>query len=181
MCMAGPRCAWAVRERALVTVTHVHPHTQQTFDNKWIYGMYIQNGRIRDEPGYPLRTGLREIVTFLQGGRGDVRLSANQNAYFGGISDADKPHFQALLDKYQISNERLSAMRLNSMACVALPTCGLALAESERYLPNLITLIEKVRSTHTHRLAITPSHTPSHTQMPPLMFACAAFGGQWTA
>ena len=49
-----------------------------------------------------------------------------------------------LLKKYEISNDRHSGMRLNSMACVALPTCNLAFAESERYLPSLVTMIENI-------------------------------------
>jgi len=74
--------------------------------------------------------------------KGDFRLTPNQNLIIGNIRPEDKPAIEALLKKHGVTNERHSALRLNSMACVALPTCGLAFAESERYLPDLVTKIE---------------------------------------
>ena len=71
-------------------------------------------------------------------------MTANQNLVIANISSEQKPEIEALLEEYKIlnSHER-SALRLNSIACVALPTCGLPLAEAERYLPDLITELEE--------------------------------------
>jgi sulfite reductase (NADPH) hemoprotein beta-component len=89
-----------------------------------------------DTPSYPLRTGLREIAKIHDG---DFRLTANQNVIIANISPKNRPVIEALLEKYGIKDSHLKgAMRLNSLACVSLPTCGLSLAEAERYLPTLI-------------------------------------------
>lgn len=106
---------------------------------KWHYTLFIQNGRIKDEDDYPLMTGLREIA---QVHTGDFRLTGNQNLIIANVTTAKKKKIEELIAKYGINDGlRFSALRRNSMACVALPTCGLAMAESERYMP---TLIEKI-------------------------------------
>ena len=106
------------------------------------YTMFIENGRIYDTNDYPLMTGLREIAKTHDG---DFRLTANQNLIIANISPAKKAEIEKILEAHKMldSYER-SALRLNSMACVSLPTCGLALAESQRYLPDLITEIDEV-------------------------------------
>ena len=106
------------------------------------YTMFIENGRIHDTDEYPLMTGLREIA---KTHNGDFRLTANQNLIIANISSAKKAEIEKILGAHKMldSYER-SALRLNSMACVSLPTCGLALAESQRYLPELITEIDEV-------------------------------------
>lgn len=106
------------------------------------YTMFIENGRIHDTDEYPLMTGLREIAKTHDG---DFRLTANQNLIIANISSAKKAEIEKILRAHKMldSYER-SALRLNSMACVSLPTCGLALAESQRYLPELITEIDEV-------------------------------------
>ncbi len=102
--------------------------------------LYIAGGRVLDTPQYPMRTGLREIAKIHDG---DFRLTANQNLIIANISPAKRPEIEKLLAHYGIKDSHLkSALRLNSMACVALPTCGLALAEAERFLPDLITELE---------------------------------------
>ena len=104
--------------------------------------LFIQGGRVLDTPAYPLRSGLREIAKIHQG---DFRLTANQNLVIANISPARRPAIEQLLAQYAINDSHLkSALRLNSLACVALPTCGLALAEAERYLPDLLTELEQV-------------------------------------
>ena len=109
---------------------------------KWHYTMFISGGRVLDTEEYKLMTGLREIAKIH---KGDFRLTANQNLQIGNVSKTAKPKIEKLLKEYRILDSNgASAMRLNSMACVALPTCGLALAESERYLPDLITDLEEV-------------------------------------
>jgi sulfite reductase (NADPH) hemoprotein beta-component len=76
------------------------------------------------------------------------------------VAPEDKPAIEELLKKYNIDNDRYSAIRKSSIACVALPTCGLALAESERYLPRLITLIEEFAQSYG-MLPFSPSSLPS--------------------
>ena len=111
-------------------------------DGNWHYGLFIQNGRLRDTEEFPAKTGLREIARIHTG---DFRLTANQNLVIGGVTAAQKPRIEALLKEYKLDiPERITGLRLNSMACVALPTCGLALAESERYLPQLISELDQI-------------------------------------
>ncbi len=103
--------------------------------------LYIAGGRVLDTPSYPMRTGLREIAKIHDG---DFRLTANQNLIIANVSSAKRPEIEKLLEQYGIKDSHLkSALRLNSMACVALPTCGLALTEAERYLPELLTDLEE--------------------------------------
>jgi len=102
--------------------------------------LFISGGRVLDTPSYPMRTGLREIAKIHDG---DFRLTANQNLIIANISPAKRPEIEMLLEKYGIKDSHLkSALRLNSLACVALPTCALALTEAERFLPDLITELE---------------------------------------
>ena len=111
-------------------------------DGNWHYGLFIQNGRLRDTEELPAKTGLREIAKIHTG---DFRLTANQNLVIGGVTEEQKPRIEALLKEYKLDiPERITGLRLNSMACVALPTCGLALAESERYLPSLISELDQI-------------------------------------
>ncbi|WP_342555825.1 assimilatory sulfite reductase (NADPH) hemoprotein subunit [Paenibacillus sp. FSL R7-0652] len=111
-------------------------------NGKWHYTLFIQNGRVKDVDGYPLMTGLREIAKVHTG---DFRLTANQNLIIGNISSQKKKKIEALMQQYNLTDgAHYSALRRSSMACVALPTCGLAMAESERYLPSLIDKLEPV-------------------------------------
>ncbi|MEJ6719994.1 MAG: sulfite reductase (NADPH) hemoprotein beta-component [Akkermansiaceae bacterium] len=114
----------------------------ETEDGKSQLTVFIENGRVVDLAGFQLRTGLREIAKIH---KGDMRLSSNQNVIIASVAPEDKAGIEALMEEYGIAaKQNRSAMRLNSMACVALPTCGLSLAESERYLPTLIDEIEEV-------------------------------------
>lgn len=113
---------------------------------QWHYNLFVQGGRVLDTPVYPLLAGLREVAKVHTG---DFRLTANQNLIIAGISPEKRPEIEALLDQYGISgSHRQSALRLSSLACVALPTCGLSLAEAERYLPDLLTELEEVIEAH---------------------------------
>jgi len=104
--------------------------------------LFIEGGRILDTDDYKLRTGLVEIAKIHDG---DFRLTANQNLMIGNISVEKKAEIEAILETYKMSESHVkSAMRLNQIACVALPTCGLALAEAERYLPTVVTDLEDV-------------------------------------
>lgn len=103
--------------------------------------LYISGGRVLDTPAYPMRSGLREIAKIHDG---DFRLTANQNLIIANVSPTKRPEIEKLLEQYGIKDSHLkSALRLNALACVALPTCALALAEAERFLPDLITELEE--------------------------------------
>jgi sulfite reductase (NADPH) hemoprotein beta-component len=106
----------------------------------WHYTLFIENGRVRDTPERPMKTGLAAIARIHVG---DFRLTANQNLIIASVRPRHKATINRLLEKYGLTND-FSGLRLNAMACVALPTCGLALAESERYLPDLVTALEDV-------------------------------------
>jgi len=109
-------------------------------DGKWHFTMFIQNGRVKDEEGYPLMTGLREIAKVHTG---DFRLTANQNLIIGGVTSQKKKKIEELIKTYGLTDgAQYTALKRNSMACVALPTCGLAMAEAERYLPSLLEKLE---------------------------------------
>lgn len=103
------------------------------------FTLFIENGRIEDTPDFRMKTGLREIAKVH---KGDFRLTGNQHLVLSGISDEDVPAMKELMKKYKLDNLQFSGLRLSSSACVAFPTCGLAMAESERYLPQLITKLE---------------------------------------
>jgi len=108
----------------------------------WHFTLFVENGRVYDTPAYQLLTGLREIAKVHTG---DFRLTANQNLIIANITPQKKAAITELLEHYKMidAHER-TALRLHSMACVALPTCGLALAESQRYLPDLITELDSI-------------------------------------
>jgi sulfite reductase (NADPH) hemoprotein beta-component len=111
----------------------------QETNGNWTFTLFIQNGRVKDTPEYMLMTGLREVAKMH---KGDFRLTPNQHLIIGGITESEKSAVTNLLAKFKIDNNGLSGIRLGSMACVALPTCALAMAESERYLPSLVSKIE---------------------------------------
>ncbi|EFW99296.1 sulfite reductase beta subunit [Grosmannia clavigera kw1407] len=100
---------------------------------------FVENGRIEDTPTFQMKTGLREIAKVL---KGEFRLTGNQHVMISNVADEDLDEIKALMSKYKLDNVQFSALRLSSSACVAFPTCGLAMAESERYLPVLIGKLE---------------------------------------
>lgn len=106
----------------------------------WNFGMFIENGRVRDTPDFLCKTGLRELARFHKGG---FRLTANQHLVICNVPQLDLEKTKAHLAKYKLDNLSFTGIRKASIACVALPTCGLAMAESERYLPQLISLLEE--------------------------------------
>ena len=108
----------------------------------WHFTMFIEGGRVTDYENYKLMTGLREIAKVHTG---DFRVTSNQNLIMGNVSSQKKKQISALIEQYGLTDGRQhSALRRSSMACVALPTCGLAMAEAERYLPKLIDKIEDI-------------------------------------
>ncbi|GAK00140.1 LOW QUALITY PROTEIN: sulfite reductase [Geomicrobium sp. JCM 19055] len=110
-------------------------------NNRWNYTLFIQNGRIKDDDDYRLMTALREIAHIHTG---EFRLSANQNLVISNITAPKKKSDSNIFENYNIvAEDQLSALRKSSMACVSFPTCGLAMAESERYLPSLVDKLEE--------------------------------------
>ncbi|MGG4455141.1 assimilatory sulfite reductase (NADPH) hemoprotein subunit [Brevibacillus porteri] len=111
-------------------------------DDNWHFTLFIQNGRVKDEDNYLLKSGLREIAKVHTG---DFRLTPNQNLLIGNITREKKPEIEQIIQAYGLTDgTSYSALRRNSMACVSLPTCGLAMAEAERYLPTLLDEVELI-------------------------------------
>ncbi|MCC6415751.1 MAG: NADPH-dependent assimilatory sulfite reductase hemoprotein subunit [Opitutaceae bacterium] len=112
-------------------------------DGSQFLTLYVETGRIKNAPGHTLKTALRQIADQSPGL--EFRLSANQNVILANVRDADRAGIDALLASHGVKVEnQVSILHAASMACPALPTCGLALAESERMLPSLIRRIEKL-------------------------------------
>ncbi|CAR23029.1 sulfite reductase (NADPH) subunit beta [Lachancea thermotolerans CBS 6340] len=107
------------------------------------FTIFIENGRIEDTVDLPQKTGLKKVALHMQKtNSGHFRLTGNQHVVISDIKDENLEDIKLLLKKYKLDNTSFSGLRLSSAACVALPTCGLAMAESERYLPVLIAKLE---------------------------------------
>jgi sulfite reductase (NADPH) hemoprotein beta-component len=104
--------------------------------------LFIEGGRILDTGDVQLKTALKKIAEVH---RGDFRLTGNQNLIIANIQPAQKKQIEKILKDHQVlPNKKLTGLRLSSIACVALNTCGLAFAEAERYLPRLIDLLDEI-------------------------------------
>lgn len=109
-------------------------------DGNWFYGLNIENGRIYDDEEVQLKTALREICETL--GK-DVRVTSHQSLIFCDVADSERSSLESILAKYGVKrSEDYSKVRRWSMACVAWPTCGLAITESERALPGVMDELE---------------------------------------
>jgi sulfite reductase (NADPH) hemoprotein beta-component len=141
-----------VEERAGIKLAPAKPFTftrqgdllgwhKQTNGNYFL-GLFVENGRVHDVNGYRLKTGLRKVIEqFLP----KVRLTASQNFLLVDVPAEQREPINQLLGEHGVSVENpYSRTRLASMACPALPTCGLALAESERVLPDILSNIENL-------------------------------------
>jgi sulfite reductase (NADPH) hemoprotein beta-component len=120
---------------------------EQNHEGLWYYTLYIENGRILDTEKLPLKSALLEVA---QTGKANFTFTCNQNLILGDIQTADKAVIQKILDDCGIiqHTDNASALRKNAMACVALNTCPLALAESQRYMPLLLDKIEPLLAKH---------------------------------
>ena len=111
-------------------------------NGRWHLTLFVENGRIRDTEGRTLKSALRDIAGFHTG---EFRLTANQNVIIANVPPDGRHTINVRLREHGIEPDAdLSALRRNSMACVALPTCALAMAESERYLPSLVGKLEEI-------------------------------------
>jgi sulfite reductase (NADPH) hemoprotein beta-component len=109
-------------------------------NGKYFLGLFVENGRIQDLPNYKLKAALRKVAEQF---KPEVRLTASQNLLLVNVPDEQRAAIEAVLREHNVSPDNpFSPSRLASMSCPALPTCGLALAESERFLPDLMTQIE---------------------------------------
>ena len=114
-------------------------------DGTWNLTLFIEHGRITDKPNGPqMLSGLLKITNIHQG---EFRITATQNLMISKVDESSKDIIEDLAKEYGLWRE-VSLIRQNSMACVAFPTCGLAMAEAERYLPTLISKIEELTKKH---------------------------------
>ena len=110
----------------------------------WALTLFVQNGRVRDVPGAAQQSALREIAQLHEG---DFRITPNQNLVIASVPTTQQAEVERIAREADLLAP-WSGLRRNSMACVALPTCGLALAESERYLPDLLAALDEQLSAH---------------------------------
>jgi len=114
----------------------------QDADGKWAYGLFVEGGRLRASGKNQGRLALRQIAEEVPC---QFRLTANQNVIIARIDQENKERVEGILRSHGVVlPDQLSGIRLNSIACTALPTCSLALAESERYLPKLVDELETI-------------------------------------
>ncbi|NYT44500.1 assimilatory sulfite reductase (NADPH) hemoprotein subunit [Alcaligenaceae bacterium] len=119
---------------------------QQGEDGRWHLGLDIESGRLWDVEGKRLQTGVREIAKIL---KGEFRMTCNQNLVIANVDARDRQQIDALVAQYGLDGyKQHSGIRQHTIACVALPTCGLAMAESERYAPILLPKLEALLSQH---------------------------------
>jgi sulfite reductase (ferredoxin) len=109
-------------------------------DGRWFYGLNIENGRIKDTPDMRLKTAIREVCRTL---KPSIRLTSHQSMILGDIQPQDRSRLESILRSHGVKlTDEISIVRRWSMACVAWPTCGLSITESERALPGIIDQVE---------------------------------------
>ncbi len=115
-------------------------------DGRWHLTLQIESGRIVDRDDRRLQIGMREIARVHAG---DIRMTCNQNVIIANVDTADRARIDALVAEHGLDGyTRASAVRLHAVACVALPTCAMAMAESERFLPTLLPEVEQLLQKH---------------------------------
>jgi len=115
----------------------------QNSEGKWYYTVFVENGRILDDEKLALKSAMLEVA---KTGKANFRFTTNQNVIISDVVPEDKDAINEILNKFKIiaHTNGASVIRKNAMACVALPTCPLALAEAQRYMPSLLTKIESL-------------------------------------
>lgn len=118
----------------------------------WHLTLSLPSGRIADTPGRPLLSGLREIAKVHEG---EFRMTCNQNVIIAGVPAAQRARIDALVTQHGLDRENNAptAIARSAVACVALPTCALAMAEAERYLPGFLAALEPLLDKHGLREA----------------------------
>src|SRR5690606_18439599 len=118
----------------------------QDRNGTWHLTLFVPEGRIRDRGRSNLLAALREVASIHEG---NFRLTANQNLVVSGIADAARPAIEQAFERHGVSLlQSLSPLRQQALACVALPSCGLAMAEAERYLPEFTEEVEALLQRH---------------------------------
>lgn len=112
-------------------------------DQQWHFTLFVDSGRISDGQRL-VKTGMREIAKIHQG---EIRFTPNQNLIISNVAPENKPAIEALLAEYSL-HAPVSVLASHAMACVALPSCGLAMAEAERYLPDLVERVNVLLDRH---------------------------------
>jgi sulfite reductase beta subunit-like hemoprotein len=139
-----------------------HPEQQPGF---FYLGIFIENGRIRNQPGSALKSGLSTVIERF---RPAIRLSPAQDIILAHIREEDRREVEQILSDHGVALvEQISNLRRQSLACPALPTCGLALAEAERFLPSLIDALE-VLGFGDEEVKIRMSGCPNACSRPPV-------------
>ena len=147
---------WArteIEQRANVKFAPVRPFRFTTMgdlygwhkavDGSWFLGLFVEVGRVKDSENHRQKTALREVAERFPAI--EFRLSTNQNIILANVTESEKAAVTALLASHGVKTEKqASLLHASAMACPALPTCGLALAESERMLPGLVDRLEKL-------------------------------------
>lgn len=143
------RCGFALEPARPFRFTERHDYYgwQQNHEGNWYYTLFTENGRILDTEKLLMKTALLEVA---QSRKANFRFTTNQKLILADIKPEDKAAVAAILEKYHLLShtEQASEVRKNSIACVALNTCPLALAEAQRYLPLLLDKIEVLLATH---------------------------------
>lgn len=114
-------------------------------DSKWSLSLFVEGGRVADRNGYNLKSAFREVAQHIDG---QFILTGNQNLVIANVTADEKKKVSEILKKNGVLPGEISGLRQNSIACVALNTCGLAFAEAERYLPSMVTKIESILDQH---------------------------------
>ena len=118
----------------------------QTHDGLWHLCLYLRAGRVANTPEARLLDGMRAIAEIHDG---QVRLTANQNVILANIKPENRERIQSLVTQHGLDGySRARPLRLDAISCVALPTCPLAMAEAERYLPHILEKIEGLLQRH---------------------------------
>lgn len=139
------RCGFELEEARPFTFTSRVDYYgwEQNHEGLWYYTVFVENGRILDDEHVSLKAALLEVA---RTEKANFIFTCNQNVIIGDVKEEDKAIIQEILDRYRITEHtnNASVLRKNSMACVALNTCPLALAEGQRYMPSLISKIEPI-------------------------------------
>ncbi|QNK00904.1 assimilatory sulfite reductase (NADPH) hemoprotein subunit [Dyella telluris] len=115
-------------------------------DGRWHLTLQIESGRLADVGEHRWLTGLRELAKVHHG---DFRMTCNQNVIVANVAPSERARIDAIVAAHGLDGYRShSGIRRHAVACVALPTCGLAMAESERYLPQLLPRLEALLDEH---------------------------------
>jgi len=139
------RCGFQLEEAKPFSFTSRRDYYgwEQNHEGLWYYTLFIENGRILDDEEVLLKSALLEVA---KTGKANFIFTCNQNLILGDIKPEDKNIILQILEKYNLitHTDNASAIRKNAIACVALNTCPLALAEGQRYMPSLISKIEPI-------------------------------------